>query len=150
MIKATATIFAAALLTAPAFADEHASGDPDAGEAVFKKCMSCHVIADPDGNVLAGRNAKTGPNLYGIVGTKAGEVEGFRFGKSILAAGEAGLVWDEETFVAYVQDPKAFLREFLDDSKARTKMSFKLRDEQDAKDVFAFIAQFGGDEDGGS
>ena len=48
-----------------------AAGDAEAGKKVFNQCQTCHVVADADGNVLAGKNAKTGPNLYGIVGRPA-------------------------------------------------------------------------------
>ena len=71
-------------------ADGHA--DPAAGEAGFKKCQACHVVKDADGNVLAGKTGRIGPNLFGIVGRQAGTVEKFRYKKSIVAAGEAGLV----------------------------------------------------------
>lgn len=141
-MKHFALIAAATLAAAPALAESHASGDPAKGEAVFKKCVSCHVVQNGAGEVLAGRNAKTGPNLYGVAGRHAGSVEGFRYGDSLKAAGEAGLVWDEEHFVAYVLDPKKFLADYLNDPKARSKMSFKLRSEDEAKDVYAYLAQF--------
>ncbi|RMA42764.1 c-type cytochrome [Rhodophyticola porphyridii] len=135
---------AATLLTAPmAFADSHAaapSGDAEAGEAAFRQCIACHVVVDAEGETLAGRNARTGPNLYRISGRTAGTVEDFRYSGSMVEAGEAGLVWDEETFVAYVQDPTGFLREYLDDSGARGSMSFRVRSEEDAADLYAYLA----------
>jgi len=75
------------LLAAPAFADGHAAtGDAAAGQEQFERqCVSCHVIADADGNVLAGRAAKTGPNLYGMAGKQPGAVEGFRYGDDLVA-----------------------------------------------------------------
>lgn len=139
-MKLTLTLSAAFALTAgAAFADGHASGDAEAGEAIFKQCSSCHVVQNGD-EVLAGRG-KTGPNLYGLVGRQAGTVEGFRYGDSIVAAGEAGLAWNEEDFLTYVTDPRKFLQETLDDSKARSKMSFKLR--KGGEDVWAYLASFG-------
>lgn len=128
------------LLAAPVFADGHVSGDAAAGEKAFSQCQSCHVVVDGDGNTLAGKKAKTGPNLYGMFGKQAGSVEGFRYGKSLVAAGEAGLVWDEAQLVAYLADPRAFLQEYLDDDKARSKMSFKVRKEEDALNLAAFMA----------
>ena len=44
--------------------------------------------------------------------------------------------------MTYVQDPNAFLRDYLDDKKARSGMTLKLRDEEDAADVAAFPAIF--------
>lgn len=127
----------------PALADGHASGDAAAGEKAFKQCIACHVVVNADGETLAGRKAKTGPNLYTTVGGTAGTVEGFRYSNSLVDAGEAGLVWDEASFVAYVQDPTGFLREYLDDSGARGKMSFKVRKEDDAVNLYAYLASIG-------
>ena len=142
MIRITAVFLAAACFGAPVFAESHATGDAEAGGDAFRQCQTCHVVVDGDGNTLAGKSAKTGPNLFGVVGRTAGALEGFRYGKSIVAAGEAGLVWDEEQLVAYMQDPKVFIRGFLDDSKARSKMSFKVRKEEDALNLAAFLATF--------
>lgn len=85
------------------------------------------------------KNAKTGPNLYGVTGRTASTVEGFRYSKPAVELGESGLVWDEANFVAYVQDPTGFLRETLDSSSARSKMSFRVRKEQEAIDLFAYL-----------
>ena len=142
MIRTSAAI--ALLAAAPAFADGHASGDAEAGEAAFRQCQSCHVVEGPDGEVLAGRNGRQGPNLYGVSGRTAGTIEGFRYSDLMLAAGEAGLVYDEENFVAYVQDPTAHLREVSGES-GRGKMSYKVRKEEDAVNLYAFLAQFAED-----
>lgn len=124
-------------LAVPAFAQ----GDIAAGEEQFnRQCISCHVVRDASGEVLAGRNAKTGPNLYGIAGRTLGSEEGFRYGDSLVAAGEAGMVWDEENFSGYVQDPTGWLRDATDDPRARGKMAYKVRDAQEAVDIFAYIA----------
>lgn len=117
-----------------------AAGDAEAGKKTFNQCQTCHVVADPEGNVLAGKNAKTGPNLYGIVGRPAASVEGFKYGDGIIAAKDAGLVWDEAKLVAYVQDPQAVLEEATGDSKVKSKMVFKLKKEEDAQNVVAFLA----------
>lgn len=142
-------IMAAAALAAfasPAFAEAHlGSGDPAAGEAAFSKCQSCHVVQNEAGEVLAGRNAKTGPNLYGVVGRQAGTVDGFRYKKSIVEAGEAGLVWDVASLTEYLQDPTAFLKKALDDNGARSGMAFKVRSEEEAADLAAFLATFSGE-----
>ena len=136
-------IFAAAtaLLSAPALADGHA--DVAAGEKGFKKCQACHVVRSADGEVLAGKSGKTGPNLFGIVGRQAGTVEGFRYQKSLVAAGEAGLIWNEENIAEYLADPSKFLKAYLDDSGARSGMSLKTRKEADRINMAAFLAQFG-------
>lgn len=110
--------------------------DAAAGEKEFNKCKSCHMIVADDGTVIV-KGGRTGPNLYGVIGRTAGGVEDFRYGDSLVAAGEAGLVWDEATFVEYVQDPKGFLATYLDDSGARSKMSYRLR--KGMEDVYAYL-----------
>jgi cytochrome c len=140
MTKFSIALVLGGLLAAPAFAGGHASGDAAAGEAVFNQCQTCHVVTDADGNTLAGRNARTGPNLYGVAGRAAGSEEDFRYSSALADANAAGIVWDEESFVAFVQDPTGYLREALDDSRARSKMSYRVRSEEDAINVYAYLA----------
>lgn len=127
-----------------AFADGHATGDAGKGEKVFAKCKACHGIVDAEGEVIV-KGGRTGPNLYGILGRVAGSQEDFgkKYGKSLVQTGENGLVWDEEQFVAYVADPRDFLRTTLDDKKARSKMSFKLGKADDAANVWAYLVSVG-------
>ncbi|MGC9369144.1 MAG: c-type cytochrome [Paracoccaceae bacterium] len=139
-------LVAGLLAAAPVFAESHGggamevSGDAEKGEKAFRRCVSCHVVVNDEGETLAGRGAKTGPNLYGVAGRAAGSVEDFRYSKAMQAAGEAGLVWSEEKFAAYVQDPTGFLREELGDNGARSAMSFKVRKEDEALDLYAYLA----------
>lgn len=136
------SILAAGLtFSGAAFADGHASGDAAAGEGVFKKCKACHSIINAQGDVIF-KGGKTGPNLYGLHGRVAGSAD-FKFGKSLVTAGEAGLAWNEADFVAFVADSKKFLQTYLDDSKAKSKMSFKLKKEEDAANVWAYIVSVG-------
>lgn len=130
LVVAAATL---ALTAGSAFA----AGDVAAGEKTFKKCKSCHSIVDPDGNVIV-KGGKTGPNLWGIVGSKAAEVEGFKFGASLQALGETDFVWTEEEIAKYVVDPKAYLQEVLGDPAAKSKMTFKLK--KGGEDVAAWLA----------
>ena len=130
----TVTAFSMALMSSSVFADGHATGDAEAGQKVFNKCKACHAIVDADGETIM-KGGRTGPNLYGLYARVAG--------KSLIAAGEAGLEWDEENFVKYVADPKKFLVEYTDDTRAKSKMSFKLKKEQAAKDVWAYLVSVG-------
>lgn len=131
---------AASLLGTAAVADGHITGDAAAGEAAFRQCVSCHVVTAPDGEQLAGRNGRSGPNLYGIPGGTYGAVEGFNYSPSFQAANAAGLMYDEAAFVSYVMDPTGHLREVLDDSSARGAMAFRVRSEDDARNLYAFLA----------
>jgi len=133
-----------ALVAGPAFADGHATGDAAAGEGVFQKCKACHAVVDADGNDIV-KGGRTGPNLYGLYTRQAGTNEDFakKYGDSLIEAGEKGLMWNEADFVAYVSDPREFLRTYNDDKRARSKMSFKLGSEDDSKNVWAYLVSVG-------
>jgi len=137
LATAAAVVFAAG----PALADGHAgSGDAAAGEAAFaKQCVTCHVVVNEAGETLAGRKSKTGPNLYAVGGRMIGSVDGFRYGSGLEALGEKGDVWVEENFVAWVMDPRKFVQEATGDKKARSKMSFKVRKDEDALNMYAYL-----------
>ena len=93
--------------------------------------------AEEGKNILAGRGQQ-GPNLYGLPGRQAGSVEDFDlYGEDLVAAGEAGLEWNEEDFLVYVEDPRGFLQEYLDNNRARSKMSYRLRN--GGADVWAYL-----------
>ncbi len=135
-------IVGAQMLSTPLVA-QGASGDPDAGASQFdRQCTACHVVADDAGEVLAGRNARTGPNLFGVVGAPPGSRHDFPYSDALVAYGETGATWTEETLPSFVLDPTGHLREALDDPRARSKMAFKLRDAGQARDVYAFLAGF--------
>lgn len=126
---------AGAMLATSAFADGHVA---EGEKLTAKRCKACHMISDGDNVILKG--GKVGPNLWGIVGRAAGSQEGFKYGKSLAAAGEKGLVWDEEQITAYLGDPKKYLRTYLDDKKAKSKMTFKLKKEDQRTAVAAYLA----------
>jgi cytochrome c len=140
-MKFTVTLIAALTATAPALA----AGDAAKGEDAFKQCQTCHTVTDLDGNRLAGKGAKVGPNLFGVFGRQAGTLEGFKYGEDIVAVGAAGLIWNEADFVEYVQDPAAFLKAKLDDKGAKSKMAFKVKTPEMAADLYAYLAQFSPD-----
>ncbi|MBU2533057.1 MAG: c-type cytochrome [Alphaproteobacteria bacterium] len=118
-----------------------AEGDPVAGEKVFKRCATCHMV---------GPNAKKriGPVLNDLFGRKAGTNEDFKYSPVMTALGEAGLVWNPEDFAGYVGDPRDWLTKKakemgLDCSKlrnCRNTMAFAgLKKQEDIDDVVAFL-----------
>lgn len=117
----------------------HADGDAVAGKKIFKKCSVCHKIGEGAKNAV-------GPVLTGVVGRTAGTFPDYKYGKSTKAAGEAGLVWDEEKIFDYLQDPKKYLRALLEDKKAKSKMTFKLKKEEDRLNVIAYLKTFSPEE----
>lgn len=133
------TATAAVMLAAPAFAE----GDAAAGERDFNRCKSCHMIVADDGAEIV-RGGRTGPNLYGIIGSQAGSVDGFRYGNDLVAVGESGFVWTEEELAAYVLDPKGWLEEKLGKSARSSMAAQRLRTPED---VAAYLATFSAAED---
>jgi cytochrome c len=121
----SAAVFAAVVLAA---AGARAAGDPDEGKKVFKKCHACH-------NVGEGAKNAVGPELNGVVGRKAGAVEGYNYSE---ANKSSGITWDEAKLDAYLKDPKGVV--------AGTKMAFPgLPNDKDRTDVIAYLATFGAD-----
>mgnify|MGYP001818982259 FL=1 len=102
-----------------------AEGDAAKGEKVFRKCKACHV-ADAEKN-------KVGPHLVGIIGRKAASVEGYKYGKGITDAAEKIGEWDEAELVEYLADPKGYIG-------GKSKMTFKLKKEDQRMDVAAYLA----------
>jgi len=137
---------AALMLASPAFAQSEASGDAAAGEQAFnRQCVTCHNVVDDAGEVLAGRpNMRTGPNLYGVAGRPIASIEDFRYGPGIMQLAETDMVWTEENFVAYLQDTTGWLREATGDDRARSRMSWRVRNPEDATNIYAYLASLGG------
>jgi cytochrome c len=109
------------------------AADVAKGEAAFKKrCVACHTVEQ-------GKN-KVGPSLFGIIGKKAGTTEGFKYSESYVEAGNKGLAWTEDKIVPYLEDPKEFMEKAVGDPKAKSKMVFKLKPENERKDIAAYLA----------
>jgi cytochrome c len=76
--------------------------DVAAGERLFKRyCGICHV-AEKDST-----RRMQGPNLWGLVGRKAGTVEGFRYTD---ANKNSGIVWTAETLDPYLENPREVIK----------------------------------------
>ena len=117
-----------AVVSAPVWAD----GDVKRGKKVFKKCKACHKL-------VAGKKA-VGPSLHGMFGRKAGTVKKFKFSKDMKKAGEKGLVWTDETFLAYIKNPKKYVGNLVGKKKAKTRMVFRgLKKEKDRVNLLAYL-----------
>ena len=139
MIRPALIAAAAAMFAGPALADGHVA---EGEKLVAKRCKSCHMIANGDDVILKG--GKTGPNLWGVVGRQAGtEADYSKYGDDLVAAGEKGLVWDEEQLAGFLADPKKYLASYLDVKKAKSKMSFRLKKEDQRAAVAAYLASLG-------
>ena len=83
-------------LLAVAGSGEVRAQDAAAGEKVFGVCKACHQIG------AAAKNA-VGPNLTGVIGRKAGTMEGFKYSEAMTGS---GITWDEAALKEYLADPK--------------------------------------------
>lgn len=59
-------------------------------------CRTCHSWKEGDNRL--------GPSLHGIVGKKAGSVEGFAYSNAMK---NAGITWDEATLDKFIASPEA-------------------------------------------
>ena len=117
-----ALVAGAAVLMAGA---ARAAGDATAGAVVFKQCAICHSDAK-------GAPNKIGPNLWGVVGSRAGTVPGFNFSPAMKKAGQSGLVWNDQMLEEYVEHPQKLV--------PGNKMPFAgLSDQKQADDVVAYL-----------
>ena len=65
------------------------------------KCKACHTLDQGGGN-------KMGPNLFGIMGAKSGQVAGYKYG-DFLAGG--AVEWNEENMRKWLYDSKGMAKE---------------------------------------
>jgi cytochrome c len=98
-----------------------ASADAAAGEAVFKKCTSCHKLDGTDG---------VGPHLNGVVGKAKGSTAGFDYSEAMLAV--ASESWTPENLFGFLENPKQYL--------PGTKMAFNgLPEPEDRANLIAYL-----------
>src|SRR4030095_6013345 len=115
----------ALLLAMPAAAQE---GKVEDGAEGFKMARACHDVGP-------GAKNKVGPLLNDIIGRHAGSIEGFNYSDANKAAGAKGLVWTEDAMFKYLENPLTFM--------PGTKQAFAgLKDEQDRRDVIAYLKTF--------
>ena len=99
-----------------------AMGDLAHGEKVFKKCSACHMIATDGKNMI-------GPNLWSVIGRKAGAIGDYKYSKAMVAYGKE---WTFEEMNSYLIKPQAYIK--------GTKMAFAgLRKEKDRASVILFM-----------
>jgi cytochrome c len=95
--------------------------DAERGKEVFLKCVACHPLDSKN---------SLGPNLRGVLGRKAGSVEGFRYSRAMK---NADIVWDEKTLDAFLDDPQKVV--------PGTTMPFSgIPDPRERADLIAYLA----------
>lgn len=120
-MRATAVgILASVLVSSAALAQDAALG-----EKVFVKCKVCHQVGETAKNAV-------GPELNGVIGRKAGSVEGYSYSDKMKSA---GLTWAEDSLSEYLKNPKQKV--------PGNKMAFVgLSKPEDIANVIAYLKQF--------
>jgi cytochrome c len=78
-----------------------ANAEPeDPGRVAFRECATCHVVQE-------GEASRLGPNLFGVYGRAAGTLDDFSYSKAMQ---NSGIIWDDETLNAFIENPQKFLR----------------------------------------
>ena len=91
-----AIAFSALSLLATLVPAAAAQEESDDGKVSFNNaCRTCHSFKADDNRL--------GPTLHGIVGRKAGSIEGFAFSPSMKAS---GVTWDEATLDKFISSPE--------------------------------------------
>lgn len=85
-------ITAAALGAALLAATPVQAGDAARGEQLYSRCMACHALASD----------RVGPRHCGLLGRRAGSVEGFLYSDEMK---NSRLVWDEKTLDRFLAKP---------------------------------------------
>jgi len=90
-----ATAFSALSLLASLAPVSAAQEESDEGQVAFNNsCRTCHSFK-------AGDN-RLGPSLHGIVGRKAGSMEGFAFSSAMKGS---GITWDVSNLDQFIENP---------------------------------------------
>jgi cytochrome c len=107
---------------APLTTEMLAKADIAAGEAIAKKCATCHTFDKGDAN-------RIGPNLYGVIDRPRGSIAGFAYSDAMK---KLGGIWAPQEIAAFIADPKIYL--------PGTKMTFAgLPKPEDRANVLAFL-----------
>ena len=100
-----------------------AAGDPAKGKVVFQRCAVCHRAEKDGGNGL-------GPNLFGVVGRRAGTVADFAYSPAMK---NSGITWTADKLTAYITRPAKVV--------PGNRMAFAgINDQGQVGDVVAYLA----------
>ncbi len=99
-------------------------GDVTGLQAFNNACRTCHTVKEGDNRL--------GPNLYKIVGRKAGSLPDYAFSSAMK---EADFVWDEERLDRFIARPDEVV------TGNNMKPYGGLSSSDDRKKIIAFLAQ---------
>jgi cytochrome c len=97
-----------------------AAGDAKRGEQIYARCAACHALAYD----------RVGPRHCGLVGRRAGSIEGFEYSPAMK---KSGIVWNAKTLDRFLADPMKTV--------PGTTMTYAgISDRQERADLVAYLA----------
>lgn len=98
------------------------AGDAVKGKTLFaQQCATCHAL-DP-------KVRRIGPHLVGVIGRKAGTIEGFSYSTGLR---NAGWVWDAARLDPYLANPRKVV--------TGSTMTMSVPNAQRRADIIAYMA----------
>ncbi len=80
-----------------------ATADKGKGEAIFKKCVSCHSVDKGGAN-------KVGPNLYDIVDKSMASTAGFKYSAALIEKSKSVPKWNYEALTSFLKKPSEYAK----------------------------------------
>jgi cytochrome c len=122
-MRVTISCFVSAVVLLFAASGMAQSGNASRGERLFnQQCKACHTLDQ-------GGASPVGPNLHGLIGSKAGSAPGFNHSEAMK---KSGIVWDDKTLAEYLKDPKGRV--------PGTKMTYAgLKRQEQLDDMIAYL-----------
>ena len=114
------------MLSSPYAMPQVSQGTEPASEqqAFNNGCRTCHMVKEGDNRL--------GPNLYKVIGRKAGSLPDYNYSSAMK---EAGFVWDEEKLDRFIANPDQVV------PGNNMKPYGGLSSGDDRKKIIAFLAQ---------
>lgn len=99
------------------------SSSAPAGQAAIASCAACHSFTESEPH-------KSGPNLWGVVGRKAGSADGYTYSAAMR---ESEIVWSSEELNRFLKEPSQ--------SVPGTKMMVSTPDAELRKAIIEYLSR---------
>lgn len=97
-------------------------GDLERGRKLYLQCRACHSLKEKEPH-------KIGPNLFKIIGSKAGSREGYNYSDALL---KSEIVWTVKNFDLWLEKPYEIV--------PGNKMVFSgIREQEDRNNIIAYV-----------
>ena len=101
MFRILAALAIITLLSSTALSQEQRGADAASGQLAFNNaCRTCHTVKEGDNRL--------GPNLYKVLGRKAGSLPDYAYSSAMR---DAGFVWNRERLDQFIAEPDAVVRD---------------------------------------